>query len=76
MVLDVELTVVLVVGVMVEDGGAAEELVLVVALTGLEEDERVAELVEIGVVVEGRVDDELDVLDVLDAGVGGGAESR
>jgi len=75
-VLDVELTVVLVVGVMVEDGGAAEELVLVVALTGLEEDERVAELVEIGVVVEGRVDDELDVLDVLDAGVGGGAESR
>ena len=76
MVLDAELTAVLVVEVMVEDGGAAEELVLVVALTGLEEDERVAELVEIGVVVEGRVDDELDVLDVLDAGVGGGAESR
>ena len=73
MLLDVELIVVLVVGVMVEDGGASEVLVLVVAPTELEEDGRVAELVETGVVVEGSVDDELDA---LDAGVDGGAESR
>ena len=41
MVLDVKLTTVLV----VEEDGAAEVLVLVVALTELEEDGRVAELV-------------------------------
>lgn len=73
MVLDAELTVVLVVDVTVEDGGAAEVLLLVVALTELDGDEVVAGLVEIEVVAEVRVDDELDE---LDAGVGGGAEIK
>ena len=72
MLLDVELTVVLVVGDTVEDDGGAEVLVLVVALTELDGDERVAELVEIEV-VEGKVDNELDELDV---GVDGGAAIR
>jgi len=72
-VLDAELTVVLVVDVTVEDGGAAEVLLLVVALTELDGDEVVAGLVEIEVVAEVRVDDELDE---LDAGVGGGAEIK
>jgi len=72
-VLDAELTVVLVVDVTVEDGGAAEVLLLVVALTELDGDEVVAGLVEIEVVAEVRVDDELDE---LDTGVGGGAEIK
>ena len=72
MVLDAELTVVLTVDVTVEDGGAAEVLVVVVVLTELDLDETVAGLVEIEV-VEGRVDDELDE---LAAGVDCGAEIK
>jgi len=71
-VLDAELTVVLTVDVTVEDGGAAEVLVVVVVLTELDLDETVAGLVEIEV-VEGRVDDELDE---LGAGVDCGAEIK